>query len=235
MKKSIQLSISKPCDQNFKDFKSTKSGGFCASCQKEVIDFSKLSDREISTFFAEQNKGTCGRFRPDQLKSYAIPTIPELKSNAWLRTAFGISLVGLMGTHPLKAQSNEQSQATPTINLENKAFMEETEQFVEVPLNDTLTKGQVLDAETGEAIPFANVFLRSKGIGTSTDFDGKFTFPKQLEEGDTLIVQFIGYSNKIIKIDKQILESRTLSVRMRESEIVFMGEVQVNTPYRFST
>ena len=235
MKKSIQLSISKPCDQNFKDFKSTKSGGFCASCQKEVIDFSKLSDREISTFFAEQNKGTCGRFRPDQLKSYAIPTIPELKSNAWLRTAFGISLVGLMGTHPLKAQSNEQSQATPTINLENKAFMEETEQFVEVPLNDTLTKGQVLDAETGEAIPFANVFLRSKGIGTSTDFDGKFTFPKQLEEGDTLIVQFIGYSNKIIKIDKQILESRTLSVRMRESEIVFMGEVQVNTPYRSKT
>jgi hypothetical protein len=235
MKKSIQLSISKPCDQNFKEFKATKSGGFCASCQKEVIDFSKMSEKEISTFFNAQNENTCGRFRPDQLKSYAIPTIPELKSNAWLRTAFGISLVGLMGTHPLKAQSNEQSQATPTVNLENKAFMEETEQSVEVSLNDTLTNGQVLDAKTGEAIPFANVFLRSKGIGTSTDFDGKFTFPIQLEEGDTLIVQFFGYSNKIIKIDKQILESRTLSVRMRENEIVIMGEVQVNAPYRSKT
>jgi hypothetical protein len=235
MKKSIQLSISKPCDQNFKEFKATKSGGFCASCQKEVIDFSKMSEKEISTFFNAQNENTCGRFRPDQLKSYAIPTIPELKSNAWLRTAFGISLVGLMGTHPLKAQSNEQSQATPTVNLENKAFMEESEQSVEVSLNDTLTNGQVLDAKTGEAIPFANVFLRSKGIGTSTDFDGKFTFPIQLEEGDTLIVQFIGYANKIIKLDKQMIESRTLSVRMRESEIVFMGEVQVNTPYRSKT
>jgi hypothetical protein len=235
MKKSIELSISKPCREDFKNFKTTKSGGFCASCQKEVIDFSKMSEKEISTFFNAQNENTCGRFRPDQLKSYAIPTIPELKSNAWLRTAFGISLVGLMGTHPLKAQSNEQSQATPTVNLENKAFMEETEQSVEVSLNDTLTNGQVLDAKTGEAIPFANVFLRSKGIGTSTDFDGKFTFPIQLEEGDTLIVQFFGYSNKIIKIDKQILESRTLSVRMRENEIVIMGEVQVNAPYRSKT
>jgi hypothetical protein len=32
-----------------------------------------------------------------------------------------------------------------------------------------------------------------------------------------------------------MIESRTLSVRMRESEIVFMGEVQVNTPYRSKT
>jgi hypothetical protein len=194
-----------------------------------------MSDREISTFFNAPNENTCGRFRPDQLKAYSIPNIQEPKCNAWLRTAFGISLVGLLGTHPLKAQSNEQSRATPTINLEKKAFIEESEQSVEVPLNDTLTKGQVLDAETGEAMPFANVFLRSKGIGTSTDFDGKFTFPIKLEEGDTLIVQFIGYANKIIKLDKQMIESRTLSVRMRESEIVFMGEVQVNTPYRSKT
>tara|TARA_R110002050_G_scaffold94193_3_gene196185 strand:- start:8237 stop:8974 length:738 start_codon:yes stop_codon:yes gene_type:complete len=235
MKKSIELSISKPCREDFKNFKTTKSGGFCPSCQKEVIDFSKMSDREISTFFNAPNENTCGRFRPDQLKAYSIPNIQEPKSNAWLRTAFGISLVGLLGTHPLKAQSNEQSRATPTINLEKKAFVEESEQSVEVPLNDTLTKGQVLDAETGEAMPFANVFLRSKGIGTSTDFDGKFTFPIKLEEGDTLIIQFIGYANKIIKLDKQMIESRTLSVRMRESEIVFMGEVQVNTPYRSKT
>jgi hypothetical protein len=46
----------------------TEKGRFCASCQKQVIDFSNKSDREIAMFFKKPSTGSvCGRFMEDQL------------------------------------------------------------------------------------------------------------------------------------------------------------------------
>ena len=57
-------------------------------------------------------------------------------------------------------------------------------------------KGTVLDAISGEAIPFANVVIERNGsqtAGTTTDFDGKFTI-KPIEPGTyTVKATFVGY------------------------------------------
>lgn len=51
----------------------TAAGRFCYSCNKEVIDFSILSDEEIKNYFiANAGKPTCGHFRKTQLERITI-------------------------------------------------------------------------------------------------------------------------------------------------------------------
>ncbi len=63
----------------------------------------------------------------------------------------------------------------------------------------TLT-GTVKDAETGEALPFCNVFINNTTIATATDIDGKFTLaglePGPLELG----FSFMGYVAETRKV-----------------------------------
>ena len=51
--------------------------------------------------------------------------------------------------------------------------------------------GQVLDAETGESIPFAGVFIKGTTTGVASDDQGAFTI--DISKGDILLVSSIGY------------------------------------------
>ena len=59
-------------------------------------------------------------------------------------------------------------------------------------------KGKVIDAQTKETIPGANIAVPGvKGVGTSTNFDGEFTLT--LPAGKTQIqVSFVGYKTKVV-------------------------------------
>jgi len=80
MAERFTLSIPKPCRERWDAFKPTDKGGFCASCQKEVIDFTQWSDEEIRQYFNAKSQRACGRFRADQLKTYQ-PSNNSLKPN----------------------------------------------------------------------------------------------------------------------------------------------------------
>ncbi len=61
-------------------------------------------------------------------------------------------------------------------------------------------KGKVIDAQTKETIPGANIAVPGvKGVGTSTNFDGEFTLT--LPAGKTQIqVSFVGYKTKVVNV-----------------------------------
>lgn len=56
-------------------------------------------------------------------------------------------------------------------------------------------KGRVIDAETGDPIAFASVFLKGKTSGTTTDFEGNY-FLKSSSIGDSLSVSYLGYTTQ---------------------------------------
>ncbi|GLR19383.1 carboxypeptidase-like regulatory domain-containing protein [Portibacter lacus] len=60
--------------------------------------------------------------------------------------------------------------------------------------NYQVISGQLLDQKTGKGIPYANIGIPEKGIGTTSNDDGKFTFkvPK-FYANSNLIVSVIGY------------------------------------------
>ncbi|MDX2000850.1 MAG: DUF5686 family protein [Chitinophagales bacterium] len=55
--------------------------------------------------------------------------------------------------------------------------------------------GSVEDAETGEPLPFANVFIEGKFIGTNTDMDGTYKLDVN-KRTDSLTVTVLGYTTQ---------------------------------------
>lgn len=61
----------------------------------------------------------------------------------------------------------------------------------------TVISGQVTDSETGEAIPFVNVYLMGTTQGTTSDFDGFYNLVCTVK-ADSIRYSYLGYETKII-------------------------------------
>lgn len=90
MAKKFQLNIPEPCHEDWDGMTPVEKGKFCGSCQKQVIDFSTMSDRELAQFFKKPSTGSvCGRFMTDQLeRDFEIPK----KRIPWLRYFFTMAI-----------------------------------------------------------------------------------------------------------------------------------------------
>src|SRR5688572_28774513 len=92
---------------------------------------------------------------------------------------------------------------------------------------ETIIKGKITDANSGDPIPFAYVIFPGTTIGATTDFDGNFTI-KTSNAGDTLMVSYVGYRSK----KKSIVKGTTQTVNFQLEEdavnlqeiVVFAGE-----------
>ncbi len=83
--------------------------------------------------------------------------------------------------------------------------------------------GTVTD-DTGEALPFANVFVENTTIGTTTDIDGKYTL--KVPEGATNIsVSYTGYGTRTIALgDSDVLDCiMTEGVLMDDVVVTALG------------
>lgn len=217
MKNQFTLQINKPCLENYATFKPTKSGGFCNSCSKEVIDFTNMNSKEIINYFKEKkNDNTCGKFNKNQLKTYN----EKLTSKSFINMISGIGFACLsfftMGT--MHAQGQVKTKI-PT----NKKILQEKK--------DLIVKGVVSD-ESGP-LPGAAVLLQGTTIGTETDFDGNFSFPKPLHAGDVLLISFVGMESKKISITDKASSSKIhLNIKMNSDSCMLLGKIAVKKVYQ---
>ncbi|WP_395062316.1 carboxypeptidase-like regulatory domain-containing protein [Flavobacterium sp.] len=225
----FNIKIDKPCSEDFKTFKKTDNGGFCNSCKKTVVDFTKMSDQEILTYFSNEKSKTCGLFLESQLKYYSNLSLSNniKKSNTLASSIFGLSLVSILSL--TNAYSQEKTNTTTIIKEENVATKKNIDSL---DINEKITVSGIVSDKSGP-LPGANIFLKNYNISTQTDIDGKFTFPKQLKTGDVLIVSFIGYTRQEIKV-KSKNESITMNydVKLNNCQMVMMGEVATNKIYK---
>ncbi len=72
----------------------------------------------------------------------------------------------------------------------------------------TTVSGLVTDSSTGEPLPGVNIRVVGKSIGTSTDFDGKFTLSVNEDVPLSIEVTFVGYQTQTLEVtaDEQYLE-----------------------------
>lgn len=98
----------------------------------------------------------------------------------------------------------------------------------EVAGQNTRIMGKVLDAGTGEPVPFANVFFLGTTIGATTDFHGNFAIETD-RNYDTLVVSCVGYEKetKIIqpgRFQEIFFELNPGSISLPEVVVVAAGE-----------
>ncbi|MDV6166796.1 carboxypeptidase-like regulatory domain-containing protein [Flavobacterium sp. DG1-102-2] len=197
MKKPIKISISTPCHENWDAMTPAEKGRFCASCQKNVYDFTRSSDREIALIL-ENKKNACGRFTTSQLDRDLI--IPKEKSTLWIAASAAVVSFLTIGNSTISAQ-------TP-MNTEQTNF--KTDEIIgKVTSSKNIIGGTVMDSE-GIVILGANVILKNSKEVTQTDFDGKFSIEAQ--KGDIIQITSVGMLTHGITVT----DKKTYNVVMKD-------------------
>lgn len=87
----------------------------------------------------------------------------------------------------------------------------------------TIVTGKVTDAASGDPIPFANIVFKGTTIGTTSDFDGKFTL-KSNNPTDSVVASYIGYKMRVKPAKKGI--QQTINFQLEE-DVTNLQEVVV--------
>lgn len=225
MNQKTTLSINTPCSEKFNNFTSTEKGGFCNSCQKEVIDFRNWTDKAIANHFKNTTQKACGYFREEQLKTYHNDA-NSLKTNRYKFWNVGVASVSLLSLLSFNSAFGQTKEEPTTIQTENKNKVKQIEGLSE----GIIIKGIISD-EIGP-LAGANVALKNSNIGVTTNFDGEFTFPKPLNVGDILLVSYVGFKTQEINVTNQ---TNTITLKMDDSlrhDIYMIGEVSVAKLYQ---
>jgi len=87
---------------------------------------------------------------------------------------------------------------------------------------------KISDSSTKKPLPFANIYLKLTGKGTTTDLNGKavLKFEKGKLEKDTLVCSYIGYEDKMIAVDLD--KSSSLNIELSPSSINLLEVVVTN-------
>ncbi|MCK8479398.1 carboxypeptidase-like regulatory domain-containing protein [Psychroserpens algicola] len=117
-------------------------------------------------------------------------------------------MIAILAYNPMYAQT----QTTATSTQSNQ---------------EITVKGTVND-ENGPLLG-ASITLKNSKIGTVSDENGAFTFPKALQPGDVLVFSFLGYEMKEIKIQKN---TSFLKVVLETDIVEILGALESNEPYK---
>ncbi len=81
-------------------------------------------------------------------------------------------------------------------------------------LAQVIVTGIVQDEDSGETLPFANITVKGSYIGSATNLDGHFTLLSVPTDTSTLIVSYVGYEIKELKLSKASSAGR-LTIKLK--------------------
>lgn len=233
MPKQLQLSIPKPCHEDWDKMSQVEKGRFCGSCQKQVMDFTNMSDSQLVAFFKKEATGSvCGRFMPEQLdKAMDIPK----KRIPWVKYFFQFTLPLFLASLKSTAQTKKGEVTVKQVEARNDTVCKKPDKLVmmlgatAVRIRDQHEKvitGSVIGVDD-KPVPYATVMIKGTVTGTKADSAGVFriTIPA-MQDSAILSVSSIGYENKDVILtedDRRIgLVIIPLTVKLM-SEVVVIG------------
>lgn len=81
---------------------------------------------------------------------------------------------------------------------------------------NTIIKGLVTDAETGETLPSVSIIFKGTTIGTTTDLDGNFNFSTP-SKVNTILISYLGYEELELKVN--VGKTNNFTVKMKPTSI----------------
>ena len=208
---SIKLTIPEPCHENWQNMQSNNEGRHCMSCQKTVVDFSLMTDKEILDYVTSKGDNLCGRFDPHQLNR----GLQENKSRNrfFWAYAWALAAIGFFWTGKAKAQGGIKAEKITKIVEKPSVIMGDID-FVEV---DKI-KATVVDETTGLPVPFASVSFK-KGPMISADAAGEFNLEPYKNSWRVLTVTAVGYGSQTIRVDKNTSGAITIYLKPEAEEL----------------
>ena len=97
----------------------------------------------------------------------------------------------------------------------------------------TAYKGIVVDAETDHPIPYVNIGIVGRGIGTVSDIHGIFLLdipPQRISGADLLRISSLGYEPIVLSVSRLEEQKDSLLFRMKDEPISLEEVVLSNLP-----
>lgn len=215
MKAQTYFHIPTPCHENWDNMTPEGKGHFCGSCNKQVIDFSLMSDQQVLNYFKNASGKTCGRFANDQLERAMQPATQQKKKSWWVAAMMPLLvLFGKVNAQKKtgKVKSVSQVQAIPDSRSEIMGKVAPGIRPVKEEPNilqgDTLffnlktfTIGNVKDKK-GNPVPYASIRALESFANTTTDSVGNFKLSLNNQTIGKLNIEVssIGYETRIIEV-----------------------------------
>jgi hypothetical protein len=215
--KNIQLSIPEKCHQNWEQMTQADKGKFCKSCQKTVIDFTNMHDRELAQFFKKPAGSVCGRFPPDQLERDIF--IPK-KRIPWIKYFFQFSIPAFLFSMKGSAQGKVAVKRDTLISITPIEQLKP-----QLPDENLLKKlsGIVTD-NSGVPIAGATVMIKGTKTGAATDINGNFILKAKQQNEYTLIISSIGFNAKQVLVTPNGID---IIIPLTQLENLMFGDVIV--------
>lgn len=215
--RQYQISIPEPCTEKWQEMSPTEKGAYCKKCSKEVVDFTQVSQLELSRKLAT-GESLCGRFRRDQLDR----PLPVLSRNSWKQK------IAALGFSVLLSASCSKETILPNQEIETRQDGLSTKPlYIEVGIpataaNTIILSGIITDGEM--PLPGASVVLKGTQLGVQADLEGFFELEIPTAEINTtpeLVVSHLGFETYSHKIQDWVYE---LNIVL-EQELTILGEV----------
>lgn len=199
MKNKSRFAIPKPCHEDWELMTPQEQGRHCAKCNLVVRDFTQNTTAEIQKVMDAATGRVCGNIRQDQLTPVQSKAagfwmkFPVQRMRIFLLAFIAVFGVEFLGSADLHASDLQQLQTELKSPESLATYLSDiNEEVVEI-------KGRVMDAETGEGVPYATVVIYYQEEivkGIYTDADGVFDLSFSAEEVDydtfTVVVKTMG-------------------------------------------
>ncbi|MFN0203292.1 MAG: hypothetical protein ACKVTZ_17325 [Bacteroidia bacterium] len=178
MKKNFRIHIPTPCSENWHEMLPAEKGRFCLHCQKEVVDFTQMTDFEIASFLVYNKGSVCGHIGKSQTKRSFQYVQAEFTHSPVKKYVLALLAAGFAAT-PMFAQN-----ASPTPISQTLFSATSKEKQTPKEGGKTLVFGYLHYETSNKPCPFQKIHLidyqGSWVKETQTDENGYFDF--EIEE-----------------------------------------------------
>ena len=207
-----KIQIPSPCSQNPGNFIRSEKGGFCKSCQKEVVDFRAMSGKEVIDFIRTSPTSKCGIFLKNQIEENVVNSGKMRFGVLWM-----ISIMGLLG---ISSPAFSQTKLTSTLEQEHNIGHHNSPN--PLPKAKNKIHGKIFSEEDKGALPGVIVLIKGTNVGTTSDRDGQFELeiPDSLGKKKVVLVfSFVGFNS----IEKKVSLKENpmiIQIYLKESKYV---------------
>ena len=209
--KAFKISIPEPCNEGWSNMSPRKEGRFCSSCEKTVVDFTKMTDNEIVKMITKSKQEEvkiCGHFRKAQVNRRMMESVPY-KSRP---TGFMIAAAFLTGLSFLSCQAQEEEH-----HKVGKVEMLKGDVAMEEVVNDKVQRIHVFNEIDKSSIKDVNVKVLTKGyedLVLVTDSMGVIEI-NRIGSGKKIVLQLTHpfYMSKTFMLNFGVQNLQTISLK----------------------
>lgn len=190
------LKLNKACSEKWENMKPNEKGSFCDVCSKNVIDFTQLSQLEISEKIKNSKGEICARLTKKQLETPLVDFEIQKKYNLpYSNIAASLLLASTLAVgHTAHAQNEKApTEFVQTTNLSSKSNIKRNQSKPKTTSSDDFItfNGKVSTEKGGKPVENAKITFvtAQKILSTYSSKDGSFSLeiPIELIDNDNVI------------------------------------------------